>query len=144
MQCSEIMKRQLHTVLPELPVNEAARLMKTERIGFLPVCDAEGYAVGVLTDRDIALRLCAEDLRGSTKTVAQIMTPSPVECRSDDTVEHAEKLMIQRKTRRILIVDESGKLVGLIGMAEIAQHEAPYKAANWFRQLSARRFRVEH
>src|SRR6478609_2066946 len=123
MQCGEIMKRQLHTVCPELPVNDAARLMKTERISFLPICDAEGYAVGVVTGRDIVLRICAEDLRGSAKTVAQIMTPSPVQCRSDDSVEHAEKLMIQHKTRRVLIVDESGRLVGLIGMAEVAQHE---------------------
>ncbi|HEY0464522.1 MAG TPA: CBS domain-containing protein [Polyangiaceae bacterium] len=59
------MKRRLHTVRPELSVNEAARLMKAEQIGFLPICDAEGHALGVLTERDIVLRLCAEDRCGA-------------------------------------------------------------------------------
>lgn len=118
--------------------------MKSAHVGFLPICDAQGSALGVLTDRDIVLRLCAENQDGSAKTVSQIMTLKPIRCFENDTVEHAEELMIKHKTRRVLIIDSSGKLVGLITLAEIAQHEAPYKAAQWLRELSQQRFRVEH
>lgn len=138
------MKRRLHTILPDLPVNEAARLMRAEQIGFLPICDAQGSPLGVLTDRDIVLRLCAENQDGSTKTVSQIMTLKPIRCLETDTMAHAEELMVKHKTRRVLIIDRLGKLVGLVTLAEIAQYEAPYKAAQWLRELSQQRFRVEH
>jgi len=144
MRCEEIMKRRLHTIPPELPVNDAARLMKTEQIGFLPICNAQGYALGGLSERDIVLRLCAEDLPGKTTSVGQIMTPCPVHCHASDSLDHAEKLMLKHETERILIVDDDGKLTGLITMAEIAQHEAPYTTARWVRELSAKRFRFEH
>ena len=138
------MKRRVHTVPPELSVNDAARLMKTEQIGLLPVCNTQGYPLGVITARDIVHRLCAEDLPGKTTSVEQIMTPCPAHCRASDSLEHAEKLMLKHDTRRMLIVDEAGKLSGLITMAEVAQFEAPYTAARWMRELSSKWFRVEH
>lgn len=143
MRCSEIMKRRIFTVHPESRVNEAARLMKAEQIGFLPVCDDAGRVLGVLTDRDIVLRVCAEGLAPESTTVARIMTTDPVHCLPDDTLDHAEELMLRHKTRRILAVDAQGKLDGLITLADAAQYQEPQKTARWLRELSARRFRVE-
>jgi CBS domain-containing protein len=143
MQCQEIMKQRLRTVLPELSVNAAARLMKTEQIGFLPVCDDSGNLLGVVTDRDIVLRLCAEDLPADRTPVSTIMTQNPVCCSVEDTLDHAEELMLKHKTRRVLTLDSHGKLAGLITLADVAQYQEPYKTARWLRELTAHRFRVE-
>lgn len=144
MRCEEIMKRRLCTARADMSVAEAARLMKTEQIGFLPVCDSEGCPLGVLTDRDIVLRACAESLAGEHTRVSQIMTLHPVTCRPEDELERAEELMIDRKTRRVLVTSRSGELLGLITLADIAQYQTPFKTARWLRELTARRFRVEH
>lgn len=142
MKCSEVMKRHVLTVHSTLSVNQAARQMKTEQIGFFPVCDDKGRPLGVLTDRDIVLRASAKSLDGDTVPVEQIMTPDPVFCSPEDDLEHAEQLILKHHTRRILILDRD-RLVGLITLADIAQHQSPLKAARWMRELSAYRYRVE-
>lgn len=138
------MKRRLHTVPPEMHVTDVARIMKTEQIGFLPVCDEAGRLLGVVTDRDIVLRLCAENLPANSTNVSKVMTTDPVCCSLEDTLDNAEELMLKHKTRRVLTVDSQGKVVGLITLADIAQYQEPYKTARWLRELAAHRFRVEH
>ncbi len=144
MRCEEIMKRRLCTVQSDVSVTELAQLMKTEQIGFVPVCDSEGSPLGVVTDRDIALRVCAESLSSDTTRVSQVMTLHPVTCRPEDDLERAEDLMLEHKTRRVLVTDAAGELVGLITLADIAQVQTPFRTARWLRELTARRFRVEH
>jgi len=114
-----------------------------EEIGCLPVCDDHGRPIGILTDRDIVVRACAEGRDGQTTRVEQIMTAQPVRCLADATIEHAEELMLRHRTRRILLTDSEDRLIGLISLADVAQHESPMKSARWLRELSARRFRVE-
>lgn len=143
MLCREIMKRRVLSVTANVSINEAARKMKTEQISTLPVCDDQGRAIGVVTDRDIVLRACAANLDGETTPVEKIMTLQPVRCSPDATLEHAEKLMLTHRTRRVLLADEDDKLVGLITIADIAQHQSPLESARWLRELSARRYRVE-
>jgi CBS domain-containing protein len=89
------MKRRILTVSANASVNSAARKMKMEQIGFLPICDDQGRAIGVLTDRDIVLRACAEGLDGEMAMVKQIMTVQPVRCLADASLEHAEELMLR-------------------------------------------------
>ena len=143
MHCREIMKQQVLSISPNASVNDAARKMKMEGIGCLPVCDERGRPIGILTDRDIVLRVCAERLDGERTRVEQVMTKQPVRCLPDATVEHVEELMVRHRTRRILVTDSEDKLAGLITLADIAQVESPLKSARWLRELSARRFRVE-
>jgi len=69
MQCQQIMKRNVRAVAD---VFLAARIMGDNDIGFLPVCDEAGRVIGVLTDRDLAVRICAEDLRATTTPVASV------------------------------------------------------------------------
>jgi CBS domain-containing protein len=143
MHCREIMKHKVLTLSANASVNEAARKMKTEQISMLPICDARGRPIGVVTDRDIVLRVCAEGLDCNATHVEQIMTKEPVRCSPDATLEHAEKLMLRYHTRRMLLADAEDKLVGLITLADIAQHQSPLESARWLRELSARRYRVE-
>lgn len=142
MLCNQVMKRHVHATNTSLSVAEAARIMKTELIGFLPICDAEHRPIGVITDRDIVLRAVAADLPGSTR-VGQIMSVDPVRCHADTSLVDAEELMLKRKTRRILVVDDADRLIGLITLSDIAQHQQPFEAARWYRELSAMRFRFE-
>jgi CBS domain-containing protein len=143
MLCREIMKQKVLSVSGNVSVNEVARKMKTEQISILPICDEHGHAIGVVTDRDIVLRACAEGLDGDATPIEQIMTKEPVRCSPDTTLEQAEKLMLRHHTRRLLLADTEDKLVGLLTFADIAQHQSPLESARWLRELSAQRFRVE-
>jgi CBS domain-containing protein len=143
LHCREIMKRRILVLAPDASVNDAARKMKGEQIGFLPVCNEQGRPVGVVTERDIVLRVCAERLDGDKTTLERIMTRDPVRCSPDATLEHAEELMLRHHVQRILVVDSDDKLVGLITLADIAQYQSPLKLAQWLRELTAYHFRVE-
>jgi CBS domain-containing protein len=143
MLCSEIMKRQVHTATIDTSAHEAARLMRENRIGFLPICDANRRPLGVVTDRDLALRVCADNLDAGNTLLSAIMTSKPLSCPADSSLDKAEVLMLKAKSRRILLLDESGKLVGLITLADVAHHQTPFKMAHFVRQLTENRLRVE-
>src|SRR5215204_2008792 len=79
MRCKDIMKRQIECVSPAGTVEHAARRMRDQNIGFLPVCDESGQVVGTITDRDIAVRVVAERQPGTTP-VEKVMTNEVVSC----------------------------------------------------------------
>lgn len=137
------MKRHIYTATVDTTAQEAARLMSENQIGFLPVCDVDQHPLGVVTDRDLALRVCADNLPASSTFVSAIMSHAPLCCRDDNSLERAEALMLERKRRRILLLDESGKLSGLITLADIAHHQDPLKMARFVRELTESRLRVE-
>lgn len=143
MLCSEIMKRHVHTATIDTSVLEAARVMSENRIGFLPVCDVDGHPLGVVTDRDLAVRVCAENLPADRTLLGAIMTHNPLSCRDSCSVENAEDLMLLRKSRRILLLDEHGRLAGLITLADVVHHQDPFKVAHFVRTLTEQRLRVE-
>ena len=95
--------------------------MKTENIGVVPVVDSTGSKrlVGVLTDRDIAIRAVAEGRDGTTTSVGHVMTSDVRTSAASDSVEDVMELMGREQIRRIPIVDESGALVGIIAQADI-------------------------
>jgi len=108
-------------VTPETPLVEAARLMKTENIGVVPVVESAGSKrlVGVLTDRDIAIRAVAEGRDGATTSVGHVMSSNVRTGAPDDSVEDVMDLMGREQVRRIPIVDDRGTLVGIIAQADI-------------------------
>jgi CBS domain-containing protein len=122
MRAAEIMKSEVECVTPNQSAQEAARMMRDENIGFLPVCDESQQVLGTLTDRDIAIRLVADGSAASTP-VEQLMSTDVVACSPDDELERVEELMSQHHKSRILIVDESGRLQGVISLSDILQEE---------------------
>ena len=112
MKISEIMSKNPRSVSPDTPVSEAARLMKEEDVGLVPVVERVGGAetrgrlVGVVTDRDIAIRHVAEG-RAVDAPVSDVMSGGVKTCSPDDSVEDAMALMGREQVRRIPIVDES-------------------------------------
>lgn len=141
MRCKDIMKRDVECVSPRDPVEAAAVRMKEENVGFLPVCDASTKVLGTLTDRDLALRVVAARKPASTP-VEDVMTREVVACRPDDDIRDAERAMTENHKSRIMCCDEAGRLVGVISLSEIAQHESGRRASETLRGISEREARA--
>lgn len=141
MRCQEIMKKPVVSCQETEVVQAAALKMRDGNIGFLPVCSAEGRVVGILTDRDIALRLCAEGLDVRTTPIGQIMTRRIIACRPGDDIRLVEGLMARNQKSRILIVDEAARPVGVVSLSDIARHDRVF-AGETMRQVSSREIRT--
>jgi CBS domain-containing protein len=126
MKISEIMSNNPRSVSPDTPVSEAARIMKEEDVGLIPVVERVGGAetrgrlIGVITDRDITVRHVAEG-RAADAPVSDVMSGGVVSCTPDDSVDKAMELMGREQVRRIPVVDERGSLVGVVSQADLAR-----------------------
>lgn len=141
MNCDAIMKREVESVSPQDTVDYAARRMRDENIGFLPVCDGHRKVLGTLTDRDIAIRLVAGNKPPST-SVVEIMTMQVVSCRPQDDVREAERLMVRNHKSRIMCIDDSGQLAGVISLSDIARHDGSDRVSSTLRGVTEREARV--
>lgn len=137
MLCEQLMKRDILCVSPDDSVEAAACKMRDHNLGFLPVCDRDGNVLGTLTDRDIAIR-CVADGRTCDTTVRELMTCEVVACKPMDDVHDAEQAMGQHQKSRIMCLDDDGRLVGVISLSDIAQHEDGERAARTMRQVTYR------
>lgn len=140
MRCDEIMKRNVECISPDETAASAAQRMRDENVGFLPVCQ-QGRVLGTLTDRDIAVRLVAANQPPSTR-VTDIMSREAVYCRPQDDIKVAQRLMAENHKSRIMVVDENGKLVGVISLSDIAQHDRSGQASETLRGVSSREARA--
>lgn len=119
----DIMSTDPTTVTPETPIDEAARLMKDQNVGMLPVVEREGSErlVGVVTDRDITIRHVAEGHSSPSCPVSEAMTKNVKTCSPDDDIKDVMHVMATEQVRRIPIVDERGSLVGVVAQADVAR-----------------------
>lgn len=137
MKCEEIMKRDVECVGPQDSVGQAAKLMRDEEIGFLPVCDSGRKVIGAITDRDLAIRVLADDKAASTP-VSQAMSREVVSCHPSDDVREAEELLAKHKKSRIMCVDDADRLVGVISLSDIAQLDEDRQVARTLREVTER------
>jgi CBS domain-containing protein len=131
-KCSGVMTSDPTCCVPGDTVQEAARLMKSEDVGPIPVVDdREGRKlVGMITDRDIAVNVVAEGLDPKTTKVEAVMTRDLVTVGPDDDVQKAFDLMSERQVRRLPVVESDGRIVGIIAQADVATRlEAPRETA---------------
>jgi CBS domain-containing protein len=119
MQLREIMTRDVEVVSPETTVKDAAKKMQQLDVGPLPVCDGERL-LGMLTDRDITIRVVAEGADPALKKVRETMTPGMVYCFEDQDVKEAARLMEQHQIRRLPIINRDKRLVGIISLGDLA------------------------
>jgi len=120
-------------------VREAAQLMKTEDIGPVLVVDNQQSRtlVGIVTDRDLALKVIADGRDPQTTRVGDVMSKKLVTCYADDDVEIAMKAMAHYQLRRIPVVEENMRLVGIISQADIATRvNAPEETAEVVKEIS--------
>lgn len=117
--CSEIMTKEVKTARPEGSVAEVAVMMRDGDMGIVPVVGGDGKLIGVVTDRDIVIRVVAEGKPPST-LVAEAMTAELFTVSPDDFVFEAIRLMGDKQVRRIPVIDSNGSLAGIIAMADVA------------------------
>ncbi len=138
MKCSEVMTADPKFCLTTETAFDAAQLMKSEDVGPIPIVSNRETKVlkGIVTDRDLVLKVVAEARDPKTVTAEEVMTVGVVTCRSDDDANRAIELMQQHQVRRIPIVDD-GRLVGIISQADVATRiEEPMKTAEIVEEIS--------
>ena len=121
MTCAEVMTPAPTACNPQHTAMDAAELMRREDCGLLPVISEDGRKlIGVLTDRDIVLKVVAEGLDPRNTAVGDVMTTEVVTCLPQESVEMAMEQMATRQVRRIPIVDRDGSLAGIVSQADVA------------------------
>jgi CBS domain-containing protein len=121
-RCGDVMTREPMCCEPTDSIPRIAQLMKSEDVGAVPVVESKTSRklVGIVTDRDIVVKVVADGKTVEKSTARDAMTNNPVTCREDDDVSQAVARMAERKVRRIPIVDGNGTLRGIIAQADIA------------------------
>jgi CBS domain-containing protein len=115
---SEVMSTDVQTISPDATIEEAAQEMRDGDFGLVPVVEDEEL-VGVITDRDIAIRAVAEGKDPSTP-VREVMSEGVVWVNEDDSVEDAARIMSEHQVRRLPVVDEERHLVGIVSLGDFA------------------------
>ena len=117
-RCRDIMTSDVTTATRAMPLREVAAMMRGGDVGSVPVVE-DGKLVGIVTDRDIVIRSIAEG-KNADSPVGDAMTTEIFSVNPDDFVFEAIRLMGDKQVRRIPVVDEGGRLAGIIAMADVA------------------------
>ena len=138
-KCNEVMTKNPVCCVPDNMVIKAADLMKSDHVGSIPVIENEQTQklVGIVTDRDLALKVVAEGLDAKSTKVETIMTRKVVTCSPEDDVQKAVDAMSKHQLRRIPVVDDDNKILGIIAQADVAIHfDHPKKTAAMIKEIS--------
>ena len=121
MMLKEVMTRGVAEISPQATLKQAAEQMRSLDIGALPVC-SENRFVGMLTDRDIAVRSVAAGRDPNATTVSDVMTPNVAWCFDDEEVSKAAQIMEEKQIRRLLVFDHNDNVVGIVSIGDLARH----------------------
>ena len=124
---SDVMTSRPRAVEPQTSVREAARLMESEDVGLLPIVQDGARLVGVVTDRDIAVRVVGRGLDVEQTTVSEIASGDIVALTPDDDLDDALSLMARAQVRRLPVVVREDELVGVVSQADVARSDAKEK-----------------
>jgi len=116
----EVMTSNPSTIEPDKNVVEAARIMKQEDAGVVPVTE-NGRLTGMVTDRDIAIRVVAEGKDPQSTAVREVASTDLVTIDPQQDLDEALRLMAKHQVRRLPVVEEDGRLVGLVAQADVAR-----------------------
>lgn len=117
----DIMTTHVDVIAPDALAEDAATKMKGLNVGAIPVCDGEKL-VGMITDRDLVLRVMAEHRDPKKSRVSEAMSSDILFCYEDDDVEKASRMMSQKQIRRLPILSTGKKLVGIVSLGDLAVH----------------------
>jgi CBS domain-containing protein len=137
MHCRDLMTKNVTVCSEDDTAEWCARLMRERKVGFVPVVDADGRVSGLVTDRDLALRVVGEGQPAATPLSA-IMTRDVRICRPDDELEVAEHRMAALRKSRLVVVDDFGRCVGVISLSDIAQADSRSHAGDVLYEVTRR------
>jgi CBS domain-containing protein len=126
-------------------LQRAAQLMKEHDVGAIPVVNDcnERKLLGIITDRDICMKVVAQGNLTSTAKVSEAMTSAPATCRPNESIEGCESLMKRHQVRRIPVMDSSGVCVGIVSQADIALRDTPEHIKDTLAAVSQHRARPQ-
>jgi CBS domain-containing protein len=132
---SEAMTSNPCAIDTEKPVAYAAKMMRDEDVGFAPIVEGDRL-VGTVTDRDIAVKVVAEGKDPETTKVREIASTDLVTVQPDQDLDEALRLMAQHQVRRLPVVEEDSRLVGVVAQADVAQQAEPEKTGRMVEEIS--------
>jgi CBS domain-containing protein len=135
-QVRELMTDNPRTVTPDASAVEAATVMRDEDAGVVPIVESDGRLAGVVTDRDIALRVVAEGREPGSTTVGEIASQNLATIDPQQDIDEALRLMAKHQVRRLPVVEEDGKLVGILAQADVARHLDAARTGEVVEQIS--------
>ena len=138
-KCNEVMTKNPVCCLPNDMVAKVAKSMKSKNVGSIPVIDNEKTRklVGIVTDRDLALKIVAKELDAKSTKVEAVMTRKVVTCSAEDDLQKALDAMSEHQLRRIPVVDNDNKILGIIAQADVAMRvDKPKKTAAMVKEIS--------
>lgn len=118
---AEVMTQRPRAVTAQMTVREAARLMDEEDVGSLPVVDDGERLIGIVTDRDVAVRVVGRGLDSDTTVVGDVASRDVAALTPDHDLDDALRLMAQEQVRRVPIVVRENQLVGMLAQADVAR-----------------------
>jgi len=130
----EFMTKNPRTVSPDQTIQDAAKIMRDEDTGVVPITESENLT-GVITDRDIVIRAVAEGRDGQT-TVREVASQDVVTIDPQQDLDEALRLMAQHQVRRLPVVEEDGRLVGIVSQADVARHGDDARTGEVVEQIS--------
>ena len=136
---NEVMTKKTVCCLPDDLAVEAAQLMKNEHVGSIPVIEDQQTRklVGIVTDRDLAIRIVSEGLDAKSTKVESIMTRNVVTCKAEDDLQTVVDAMSKHQLRRVPVVDDDNKILGIIAQADVATRvNLPEKTAAMVKEIS--------
>lgn len=122
MQIQDIMHRDVQLADPNMTIREAARRMRADNVGALPVGENDRL-VGMVTDRDIVLRAVAEERSSGNTTVREVMSKGICYCFEDEGVEQAAEVMANHQVRRLPVLNRDKRLVGMVALADLGRSD---------------------
>lgn len=125
MLVADLMRRTVYSCSVTATLNDAARIMWEHRVGCVPVLADGGHVVGIVTDRDVCMGAYTSGARLAAIAVTASMSRKVVCCRPTQTLRDVEELMRSHQIRRLPVVDDPGRLLGLVSLDDIARHMRP-------------------
>jgi len=134
----ELMTNEVVCCTPWDTARAAASLMKEHEVGAIPVVSelSDPLLEGIVTDRDLCCGVVADGKNADTVQLSELMTPVPVTCEPDYSIEECEELMQENQVRRIPVVDKRGRCVGMVTQADLALHAPVEQVAKTVREIS--------
>jgi CBS domain-containing protein len=139
MNIRDIMTKAPAYCMPESKLEDVARLMVLKNCGAIPIVDnADSLKpIGIVTDRDITCRSLAMGKNPLDLSARDVMTREPLALSPETSVEKCCEVMESKAVRRMLVVDEAGKCVGIVAQADIARNAPPAETAHFIHEISA-------
>ncbi len=139
MKVKDFMTRDPASCGPQTPLRDIAKLMVDHDCGEIPIVDEAGKPIGVVTDRDIVCRIIAEGKDPSSCKASDCMSSPCLTISSGADLAECRKMMEQHQLRRLLVVEQDGRMCGIVAQADLAREASTKDTANVVKKVSERR-----